>query len=120
MTKLAMYESSNEGMKDRRIGKFFKTDYISYQNFITRLGITLSLLAFFLFDLYGKIATNLAGAFDLNYKLLITRYVIVWVLVIAFYSFASTIVYNARYKKHQERLEQYKAELKELDVFSRK
>ncbi len=47
MTHLAIYEK-NVGKEDFGVNNFFKSNYVSYQNFKTRLGVAIAMCILFI------------------------------------------------------------------------
>jgi len=113
MTKLASYEN-NEGRKDLKVMKRSKGDYISYNSFITCVLASIAVLIVFLADFSSKFIENLARFTDYDFIGDGIEYLTLWVLIMAVYSFLSGRMYRKEFDEADQRINQYKKDLKEL------
>jgi hypothetical protein len=114
MSKLAIYEK-NYGTIDEKINGYYKSDYVYLQNWWARISAAIAgFIIVGMFLLY-KIFIEKVDIFDLDYKLYGIRIGIFILILIVFYSFLSSYVYNKRYEESQKRIKNYLEMLKQLD-----
>ncbi|MCT4599177.1 MAG: hypothetical protein N4A50_15015 [Vallitalea sp.] len=114
MTRLAIYEK-NVGKDDFSVNSYFKSNYVSYNNFKTRLGVAFAMLIIFGADIVRQLSQNINNALEFDYIKMGARYIIILVVVLTIYTIISTMIYKKRYKKAQVRISQYKKLLNKLD-----
>ena len=116
MTRLAIYEK-NIGEEDLRINEYFKNDYVSMNNLMTRLGVTLVCLVIFGIHLGLKIFDIfIEPDFEQQLLSLGVNYLIIYIVVIVLFTVISTIIYTKKYKAAQVRLKGYNKVLDILDA----
>lgn len=113
MTKVASYETGT-GREDIRTMSYFRGDYVSFNVFITLLGVTVSLIFFFLADLGEHIFGNLDQAFALDFTSLGAGYLTIWTVFMVVYGITGTIIYRNRYNEASFRVERYQKWLKDI------
>lgn len=115
MTKLALHEK-RYGKMDKKRSSYFKWDYIYINNWYTRfaVGVAIAIVVswMILTDVYIK---EIIPVFDVELGEYLSRYILVFVLLILGYTGISTAIFNGKYEKTQKRLREYEALLKELD-----
>lgn len=113
MTKLASYED-NQGRKDLRIMRRTKSDYISYNSFVTCVLASIAVLIIFAADFGSKFIENLAQFTDYDFIGDGIQYLTIWILIIAVYSFLSGRMYRKLYDDAEKRVKFYQKGLKDL------
>lgn len=113
MMKLATYEQ-NEGKEDLKVMEYFKADYISYNTFIMLLGVTVSLMLFFLADIGGKFFDDMQAFIEYDYVGQGMEYLTIWIVFMVIYGIIASIVYRRRYKETKKRLDLYQKNLRDL------
>ncbi|GMQ57878.1 hypothetical protein AN1V17_22730 [Vallitalea sediminicola] len=116
MTNLAIYEK-NVGKEDFSVNGHFKSNYISYNNFKTRLGILIAMCIIFGGDLMKRVTRDLNSLGDINYFNIGIRYLVILAIVLAIYTIISTIIYRKRYKSAEIRIAKYKKLLSKLNDY---
>ncbi len=116
MTHLAIYEK-NVGKEDFGVNNFFKSNYVSYQNFKTRLGVAIAMCILFSIDLYQRLMKDLNKITEFEFIGMGIKYLIILVVVLTVYTIISTIIYKKRYKSAEIRIGKYKKLLSKLDQF---
>ncbi len=119
MTKLASYEE-NQGKKDFRIMRRSKSDYISYNSFVTCVLASIAVFAVFAADFGSKFIENLAQFTDYDFVGDGIEYLTLWILIMAVYSFLSGRMYRKEYDEAEKRVVEYKKDMKELGQMSSK
>ncbi len=113
MTKVASYESG-KGKEDIHMMGFFRGDYVSFNTFITLLGVTVSLMFFFLADFGEQVFGNLDRAMGMDYTSMGVEYLTIWIVFLVIYGIVSTIIYRNRYNEASLRIERYQKWLKDI------
>lgn len=113
MMKLSSYEQG-EGKEDLKVTEFFKGDYISYNTFLVMLGVSVSLLLFFLADIGGKFFDNMQTFIEYDFVSQGIEYLTVWIVFMVVYGIIASIIYRKRYRDTKERLDIYRKNLNDL------
>ncbi|NDL67204.1 hypothetical protein [Anaerotalea alkaliphila] len=113
MTKLASYEK-NQGRRDLRTAGYFRSNYLSFQNFKTRMAVTAALLLLFLMDLSAKFLDNITNITHFDFVGQFVEYFTIWLLCMLAYTFISNRIQKRGYEEAQKRLNQYEQRLKTL------
>ncbi|MCT4543382.1 MAG: hypothetical protein N4A63_07555 [Vallitalea sp.] len=116
MTNLAIYEK-NLGKDDFTVNNFFKSNYISYNNFKTRLGVAIAMCIIFAGDLMRRITKDINNITEIDYVSIGIRYLIILAIVLTIYTILSTFIYKKRYKNAETRIEKYKKLINKLDSY---
>lgn len=116
MTKLAIYEK-NVGKEDFSVNSYFKSNYVSYNNFKTRLGIAFAMLIIFAGDLMRRVSKDLNNILEFDYVRIGITYLVILVVILIIYTIISTMIYKKRYKKAEIRIGKYKKLLSKLDNY---
>ena len=114
MTKLASYEE-NKGKKDFEIAKRMKSDYISYNSFVTCFFASIALFILFAADFGSKFLNNLAQFTEFDFVGAGVEYLTIWILMMAVYSFLSGRMYRKEFDDAERRLNVYQKELRVLE-----
>jgi hypothetical protein len=114
MTKLALYETK-EGKEDIRLSKYYKTDYVRYQVIksiiCATVGYGLILLLIFIY----KSESLISNAVTLNYKVIGTYILGIYIIVIAIYGLGALAGYSIKYDLSRKKLSRYYKLLKRLN-----
>lgn len=116
MTNLAIYEK-NLGKEDFTVNNFFKSNYISYNNFKTRLGVAIAMCIIFAGDLMRRITKDINNITEIDYVSIGIRYLIILAIVLTIYTILSSFIYKKRYKNAETRIEKYKKLINKLDSY---
>lgn len=117
MTKIASYES-RVGKKDIEAMSYFRGDYISFNTFLILLGVSVSLIFFFLADLGEKLFGNLDRFVEIDFLGQGIEYFTVWLVFMVIYGSFCGVLYRNRYRASQRRIEHYIKWLKEVRKMS--
>ncbi len=118
MTKLASYEEG-KGKRDLQIMRRMKSDYISYNAFVTCFFVSLAVFILFAADFGSKFLENLAQFTDYDFVGEGIEYLTIWILIMAVYSFVSGRMYRKEYDDAERRVKVYQKELKDLEKFAK-
>ena len=118
MTKLASYEE-HLGKKDVEIVKRMKSDYISYNGFVTCFFASIAVFILFAADFGSKFFENLSQFTDYDFVGEGIEYLTIWILIMAVYSFFSGRMYRKEYDDAEKRLKIYQKELKNLEKYTK-
>lgn len=118
MTKLASYED-NIGKKDLEIVKRMKSDYISYNSFVTCFFASIAVFILFAADFGSKFLENLAQFTDYDFVGAGIEYLTIWILIMAVYSFLSGRMYRKEYDDSEKRLKLYQKQLRNLEKYTK-
>jgi hypothetical protein len=114
MTKLALYETK-EGKEDIRLSKYYKTDYVRYQVIksivCATFGYAFVLLLLFIY----KAEYVIKYAVTLDYKLIGTYILGIYIIVVALYGLGSSVGYAIKYDLSRKKLSRYYKLLKRLN-----
>ena len=114
MTKLALYETK-EGKEDIRLSKYYKTDYVRYQVIksiiCATFGYALILLLIFIY----KSESLIRDAVTLNYKIIGTYILGIYIIVVAIYGLGAMVGYSIKYDLSRKKLSRYYKLLKRLN-----
>lgn len=114
MIKLAIYEKNN-GKEDMKKMEFFKSDYISFNNFKMQTSVTLALLFIFGIEFSKIIIDNIANITELNFVALGVKYLSIWIFFMVVYTIISTVYNRIEYSRSKNRIDEYEKMLKNLE-----
>ncbi len=114
MTKLAIYEK-NIGKEDLKKMEFFKTDFISFNNFKMQFSVTLALIFFFSIEFSEIVMDHIANITEYNFIGLGIKYLTIWVAFMIVYTLISTINNRIEFSKSKSRINEYEKMLKNLE-----
>ena len=114
MAKLALYDK-NAGKDDWKDNVYFRQDYIYSNNMKTRLFAFLGCLIIAAFYFLHMAAFQDVDIFSIDYQAEAITLIILFAVVLVFYTVIGTILYTARYVQLQRRIDKYFKLLDELD-----
>lgn len=118
MTKLAIYEK-NEGQEDVKLNKYYKMDFIRYQLIKTIVSVTVAYLLLLLVVAFYKSEYLIQEAVKLNYKMIGTNVLGIYVILLTIYVFGAIVGYSFKFDSSRKRLFRYRKNLKKLRQFYR-
>lgn len=113
MTRLAMYEQ-NEGKEDVRISKYFRTDYVRLNVLKTIVAVTFGYLLILLLLVVYHSEYLIREAVTLDYQGMISRYVGIYIIILAVYGALGMIGYMLKYRASRKKLAKYFRMLRRL------
>lgn len=118
MSKIARYEKRFI-RQDERITDYFIEDYVYINNCITRLGISCITLFFIAIGALRIICQDIIipSSVEEFIDVYIKAYIGPWFITIVSYTIISSLVYGARYRKANQRMNTYKKLIKELKEY---
>lgn len=114
MTKLAIYEK-NSGKEDLKKMEYFKSDFISFNNFKMQISVTLALFFIFGIEFSKIILDHIANITEFNFVALGIKYLTIWIGFMIVYTIISTINNRIDYSKSKKRIDEYEKMLKNLE-----
>ncbi len=114
MTKLALYETK-EGKEDISLSKYYKTDYVRYQVIKSIISATFGYALILLLIFIYKSEYLIQNAVTLNYKLIGTYILGIYIIVVAIYGLGSIVGYSLKYDLSRKKLSRYYKLLKRLN-----
>lgn len=114
MTKLALYESK-EGKEDIQLSKYYKTDYVRYQIIKSIISATIGYALILVLIILYKSEYLIGHAVTLNYKVLGTNVLGVYIMIIAAYGLSTAVLSSIKYDKSRKKLGKYYKLLKRLN-----
>lgn len=115
MTKMATYEAK-EGKMTFRVGKYFKSDYISYQLLKSAISITVAYLLMISLWVLAKMEYIMENIHKIDLVNLGRNLVILYILLLIAYLVIAFDVYYLKYDKAIRSLGKYRKQLKQLGV----
>lgn len=115
MTKMATYEAK-EGKTTFRIGKYFKSDYISYQLLKSAISITVAYLLMISLWALAKMEYIMENIHKIDLVNLGRNLVILYILLLIAYLVIAFDVYYLKYDKAIRSLSKYRKQLKQLGI----
>ena len=112
MTKLASYEKN--GKDDLATTEFFKADYVAYNSFIMLVGVSFSLLFFFLADISGKFFDDMQTFIEMDFVSQGMDYLTIWLVFMVIYGIIASVIYRRRFNDSQRRIDLYRKMLRDL------
>lgn len=113
MTKLAIYEEEN-GKEDIRLSKYYKTDYVRFQVLKTVISATVGYAIILLMIFLYKSEYIIKHAVDLNYKLIGTYILGIYIMIATIYGFGAMLGYSIKYDSSRKKLARYYKLLRRL------
>ncbi len=114
MTKLALYETK-EGKEDIRLSKYYKNDYVRYQVIKSIISATVGYGLILLLIFIYKSENLIRNAVTLNYKVIGTYILGIYIIVIAIYGLGALAGYSIKYDMSRKKLSRYYKLLKRLN-----
>lgn len=112
MMKIASYEK--KAVDDLTINSYFKGDYVAYNGFLLLLGVTGSLLFFFIADFGGKFFDNMQMFIEYDFVGQGMDYLTIWLVFMVIYGVIGSVIYRRRFNDSKRRIDIYKKMLKDL------
>ncbi len=115
MTKLASYEK-HEGKKSMAIGKFFRSDYITWNILKSIISGTIAFLAgagLYLLYYFEDLMENL---YQMDFVVLAQNVITFYVIFMLVYCLLTYAVYTARFVKAKKSIKRYYGKLKKLNA----
>jgi hypothetical protein len=106
MTKLAIYEGKT-GKEDIRLSKYYKTDYVRLQVLKTVICATVGYALILLMIFMYKSEYLIKHAVDLNYKLIGTYVLGIYIMIVTVYGFGALLGYSIKYDSSRKKLARY-------------
>lgn len=113
MTRLAIFEKK-EGQEDIKLGNFFRTDYVRLKVLKTVVSITIGYLLLLLLLVVYKSEFLLQNAVTLDYRRIVIKYALYYVLIATVYIAVTMIVYMVKYSTSRRKLAKYFRMLRKL------
>jgi hypothetical protein len=113
MTRLAIYEQ-NEGKEDIKLSKYYKLDFIRYNLLKSIVSVTFAYLCILLMIGIYKSEYLIQEAVKLNYQMIGTKILGIYVILLTIYVFSSFIIYSFKFDSSKKRLLKYRKNLKKL------
>lgn len=118
MTKLAVYEDK-AGKEDLKLSKYYKMDYVRYQLLKAVLSVTVGFVLILALLLFYKSEYIIAEAVKLDYQLIGTYTLGIYLILIVIYGFASIVAYSFKFDMSRKKMAGYMKNLKLLRNFYR-
>lgn len=113
MTQLAIHDKKY--IKDKKITDYYRSDYIYKKNSVNRISALIALGIIFSMVVLDMVYFKEIDVFSLDYKAFGTKWVIILVGVLGFYTMIGTIKYGKEYDEAQKRTKKYFSILSKLD-----
>lgn len=114
MTKLALYESK-EGKEDLRLSKYYKTDFVRYEIIKSIICSTIGYALILTLIVLYQSEYLIGNAVTLNYKLIGTNVLGVYIMVVAVYGLGTAVLSSVIYDRSRKKLGKYFKLLKRLN-----
>lgn len=116
MAKLNLFEEK-EGKEAVKLDRFYRIDYIRYQILKTIFCVTIGYLIVLASVVIYRSEAILDKLTVIDYKSLASYILLIYVLLLIFYSFVTGVTSYFRYEKNRVKMKKYKKNLKALRVF---
>ena len=114
MTRMTIFEESEEGKRALRISKFYKNDYVRWELIKTILSVTVGyLLILVLAGMYYS-EYLIANAVTLDYKGIGMKLLGIYLVLLVIYISVALLWYSYRYSQERKNLMRYYKSLKRL------
>lgn len=114
MTRLAIYEN-REGKKTKRIAKYFRGDYVSWNVIKAGLAVTVAYLILLAIWAVYRMEELLETITTLDIMSLGQKALIIYIGVLSVFIILSYIVYTLRYEKSKKSLKKFYRNLRRLE-----
>lgn len=112
MMKISSFEKRNKRKLDNLT--FFKHDYVGFNVFLILLGVSISLVLFFLADLGTKFVDDMQNFINLDFPQIAGNYISILVIVLVVYGVIGSIVFRKKYRASVEAGDKLERMLKKL------
>lgn len=116
MTKMAIYEK-NEGRRELRTAKYFKTDYVSLGVLKTIIAATAAYVLIILMLALSNMQWLTSNVNNLDYASIGSRFAAYYVIYLLLFSAVSGFVYARRYDMSRRDIKRFFARLNKLEHF---
>jgi len=113
MTRMASYEAG-EGKRNMNIGKYFRSDYISFQVIKSIISATIAFVICFALYLFYDFEHFMQDIYKMDLIQFAKNVLIIYAVVVIGYSVISYIVYAIRYNRARKSLKKYYNNLRKL------
>lgn len=113
MTKIAVYEKK-DGKEDIHLSKYYKTDYVRFQILKSIISTTIGYALIIAMIVFYRMEYLIKNAITLDYKLIGTYVLGIYLVVITLYGVGSAIGYSLKYDASRKKLSRYFKLLKRL------
>ena len=120
MTRMTIFEESEEGKEAIRIGHFFKNDYIRWELIKTILSVTVAYVLILGMIVLYKLEYLIANALKLDYKGILTEVLGIYLVLIVVYVSGAIIGYSYKFNRERRNLGRYEKSLKRLSNIYKK
>ncbi len=114
MTRMTIFEESEEGKKALRMSKFYKNDYVRWELMKTILSVTMGYLLILVLSGMYYSEYLIANAVTLDYRGIGMRILGIYLVILIVYVSAALIWYSYRYSRERKNLMRYYKSLKRL------
>lgn len=116
MTKMAIYEK-NEGRRELKTAKYFKTDYVTLGVLNTVIAATVAYVVIIALIALCNMQWLTNNVNNLNYASLGGRFVGYYIVYLLFFSILSGFVYAKRYDTSRKEIKKFFSRLNKLEQF---
>lgn len=114
MTKMASYEA-NEGKRNVKIGKFFRSDYISIQVLKALFCATIAYVIIFALYILYDFETFMQDIYKMDLLAFAQDVLFYYAVTVVSYGIIAYVVFSCRYTKAKKSLKCYYQNLKKLN-----
>ncbi|MDD6796776.1 MAG: hypothetical protein ACI4EJ_03950 [Bacteroides sp.] len=116
MTKMAIYEK-NEGRRELKTAKYFKTDYVTLGVLNTVIAATVAYVVIIVLIALCNMQWLTDNVNNLNYASIGGRFVGYYIVYLLFFSILSGFVYAKRYDASRKEIKKFFSRLNKLEQF---
>ncbi|MCR4778299.1 MAG: hypothetical protein K5858_05600 [Lachnospiraceae bacterium] len=120
MTRMTIFEESEEGKEAIRIGHYFKHDYIRWELIKTIISVTIAYVLILGMVVLYKLEYLIANALVLNYRGILMKVLGIYLVLIVIYVSGAVIGYSYKYNRERRNLGRYEKSLKRLSGIYKK
>ncbi len=112
MVKISSFEKRNKRKLDNLT--FFKHDYVGFNVFLILLGVSISLILFFLADLGTKFVDDMQNFINLDFAQIAGNYISILLIVLVIYGVIGSIIFRRKYNASVEAGDKLERMIKKL------
>lgn len=116
MTKMAIYEK-NEGRRELKTARYFKTDYVSLGVLNTIIAATAAYVLIILMIALSNMQWLTNNVNNIDYASVGSRFAAYYIVYLLFFSVVSAFVYACRYDMSRRDIKKFFARLNKLEHF---
>ena len=120
MTRMTIFEESEEGKEAIRIGHYFKYDYIRWELIKTIISVTIAYVLILGMVVLYKLEYLIANALVLDYRGILMKVLGIYLVLIVIYVSGAVIGYSYKYNRERRNLGRYEKSLKRLSGIYKK